>query len=412
MSLEEALQRLNVSTLRGKQREAIAAIQSGQDVLYILPTGTGKTLVYEVSALCSPGVSVVVSPLIGLIQQQAQKLAAHGVGVLEAWDGKVWQLGQGPVKVVYCTPEQIVQQHSALRTYLMKTDVAVDRVVVDEAHVVMQWETFRCALVYHCSWHRRDTVTGGVQPFLFSLLLLRRPVYSTLASLRGTFASQFVACTATADERTRQQIVDTLGMAAPEIVSMPVSRHNMSLFVARKHPRSSEADLVQLLRRSSATHVLVFCRKRDETARMCKVLSENSIAALAYHSGMQDRETALRRFQTGMTQLQCYRDGIVTVSKVTNIMTQCDAGAVRVVCATVAFGMGLDLPDIGLVVHWDAADSFLDYVQQTGRAGRNGKRCLCITLYDRAECQRQQRFARKATDPSRRDVEVGNMLQV
>jgi superfamily II DNA helicase RecQ len=88
------------------------------------------------------------------------------------------------------------------------------------------------------------------------------------------------------------------------------------------------------------------------------------------------------------------------------------AGAVRVVCATVAFGMGLDLPDIGLVVHWNAAHSFLDYVQQIGRAGRNGEPCLCITMYDRSECQRQERLARKATDPRRREFDVANMQKV
>jgi ATP-dependent DNA helicase RecQ len=88
------------------------------------------------------------------------------------------------------------------------------------------------------------------------------------------------------------------------------------------------------------------------------------------------------------------------------------AGAARVVCATVAFGMGLDLPDIGLVVHWNAASSFLDFVQQVGRAGRNGEPCLCITMYDRNECKRHERFARKSTDARRRDFNVSNMQKV
>jgi superfamily II DNA or RNA helicase len=91
---------------------------------------------------------------------------------------------------------------------------------------------------------------------------------------------------------------------------------------------------------------------------------------------------------------------------------KCFAGAVRVVCATVAFGMGMDLPNIGLVVHWNAAHSFLDFVQQIGRAGRDGNACMCITMYDRAECQRQERFDRKATDPRRRDFELSNMQKV
>jgi superfamily II DNA helicase RecQ len=88
------------------------------------------------------------------------------------------------------------------------------------------------------------------------------------------------------------------------------------------------------------------------------------------------------------------------------------AGTARILCATVAFGMGMDIPDIQLVIHWDAADSFVDFVQQTGRAGRNGKPCICITMYDRAACQRQQRRVRKCKDARKRDYETASMLQV
>jgi ATP-dependent DNA helicase RecQ len=134
---------LNVCSLRGKQKDAIEAILSGRDVLYIVPTGAGKTLVFEISALCSVGVSIVVSPLVGLLQQQSRKLAACGIAVLEAWDGKVWQQGRGDVKVVYTTAEQLVHE-SALRTYIERQGLLIDRIVIDEAHVVVQWETFRC----------------------------------------------------------------------------------------------------------------------------------------------------------------------------------------------------------------------------------------------------------------------------
>jgi superfamily II DNA helicase RecQ len=88
------------------------------------------------------------------------------------------------------------------------------------------------------------------------------------------------------------------------------------------------------------------------------------------------------------------------------------AGTARILCATVAFGMGMDVPNIQLVLHWDAADSFVDFVQQTGRAGRNGTPCICITMYDRAACQRQQRFARKCKDCRQRDYEFASMVQV
>jgi ATP-dependent DNA helicase RecQ len=142
MDVTQALSMLNVCSLRGKQKDAIDAILSGQDVLYIFPTGAGKTLVFEIAALCSSGISIVVSPLLGLLQQQSRKLAAHGIAVLEAWDGKVWQQGRGDVKVVYTTAEQLVRA-SALRSYISAQNLVIDRIVIDEAHVVVQWDTFR-----------------------------------------------------------------------------------------------------------------------------------------------------------------------------------------------------------------------------------------------------------------------------
>jgi superfamily II DNA helicase RecQ len=144
MNQVQAMQRLGVTSLRGRQQDAISALISGSDVLYLFPTGTGKTFVYECSALMSPGVTIVVSPLLGLLQQQSSKLAARGVGVLESWDGKVWCRGTGNVKVVYTTPEQLAE-HSSLRRHLAVHDLCVDRLVVDEAHVLVQWETFRYA---------------------------------------------------------------------------------------------------------------------------------------------------------------------------------------------------------------------------------------------------------------------------
>jgi ATP-dependent DNA helicase RecQ len=152
------MQCLGVNTLRGRQRDAIGALNSGADVLYLFPTGTGKTFVYECSALMSAAVTVVVSPLIGLLHEQSSKLAARGVGVLESWDGNVWCRGTGKVKVVYTTPEQLAE-HSSLRRHLALHRLSVDRIVVDEAHVLVQWETFRCV------------TTAGLQYSSFARLL-------------------------------------------------------------------------------------------------------------------------------------------------------------------------------------------------------------------------------------------------
>jgi ATP-dependent DNA helicase RecQ len=142
MNVQQAIVKLGASGLRGKQAEAIEAINSGRDVVYLFPTGTGKTLVYEAAALCCDELTVVVSPLVGLLQQQSNRLAERGVGVLQAWDGKLCEKGVGEVKVAYTTPEQL-SDGSKLRQYLSTHSVVVKRLVVDEAHVVVQWDTFR-----------------------------------------------------------------------------------------------------------------------------------------------------------------------------------------------------------------------------------------------------------------------------
>jgi ATP-dependent DNA helicase RecQ len=142
MELSDALKKLAVTSLRGKQADAINAINREVDVIYLFPTGTGKTVVYEASALCSDAASLVVSPLIGLLQQQANRLADRGVTVLTAYDGKVTKFGKGEVRVIYCTPEQTAP-NTRLRRYLDVNSIKVERLVVDEAHVVVQWDTFR-----------------------------------------------------------------------------------------------------------------------------------------------------------------------------------------------------------------------------------------------------------------------------
>jgi ATP-dependent DNA helicase RecQ len=146
MDVTSAMEKLGVAGLRGKQSDAIDAVLSGRDVIYLFPTGTGKTLVYEVSALCSEGVTVIVSPLVGLLQQQCSRLAECGICVLEAWDGKLRKAGVGEVRVVYTTPEQLAEGSDLRKTLLAQN---VSRLVVDEAHVVVQWDTFRCELVLH-----------------------------------------------------------------------------------------------------------------------------------------------------------------------------------------------------------------------------------------------------------------------
>jgi ATP-dependent DNA helicase RecQ len=152
MALSEALHRLNVDSFRGKQEDAVHSILTGRDVLYVFPTGAGMSLVYQVAALCSPNVTIVISPLIGLLHQQVQRLAEAGISVVEAYGESFALYGSmSDVKLVYTTPEQ-AKPGSELAKYAREHSLIVDRMVVDEAHLVNLWDEFRCGAVYLTSF--------------------------------------------------------------------------------------------------------------------------------------------------------------------------------------------------------------------------------------------------------------------
>jgi ATP-dependent DNA helicase RecQ len=145
-----AVERMGKSSLRGKQRDAIDAIMRHEDVLYVFPTGTAKSLVYEVAALCSDGVSVIVSPLLGLLQEQVQRIASRGIAAIERYGDSFACYGtQEDSKLIYTTPEQL-HAGSSLRAHICENAMKITRIVVDEAHLVYEWDDFRYVLVSGC----------------------------------------------------------------------------------------------------------------------------------------------------------------------------------------------------------------------------------------------------------------------
>jgi ATP-dependent DNA helicase RecQ len=137
-------------------------------------------------------------------------------------------------------------------------------------------------------------------------------MYCKLADLRGNLVEQIVACTATADSRTLKEIQCSLNMHDSTVISMPIRRANMSIFVTRKHPRGAEADLIRTIRRSTAPRVLVFCRKRQETERLASSITENNISASAYHSMVPERSQTLQMFLTGTRLLRLASVAVIT----------------------------------------------------------------------------------------------------
>ncbi len=315
--------------LRAAQQPVIDAVRAGRDVLAIMPTGGGKSLCYQLPALEREGLTVVISPLIALMRDQVRALRELGVaaGALtsgnteEETEAVFSQLESGTLRLLYMAPERL-GSGGAIHL-LRKTGVA--SLAIDEAHCVSQWgHDFR-------------------------------PDYLRIGELIKALPDvQVTAFTATADAQTRDDIIRRLFDAPPEIFIQGFDRPNLRLaFAVKKEPRKQLLDFVTVRRRQSG---IVYCGTRNKTEVLAKALNEAGLKALHYHAGMEAeaRREAEIRFQQ--------EDGLV-------------------VCATVAFGMGIDKPDIRFVVHADLPKSVEAYYQEIGRAGRDGDPAETLVLY-------------------------------
>ncbi len=313
---------------RSGQREVVDAVIAGRDVLAIMPTGGGKSLCYQLPALCRSGVTLVVSPLIALMRDQVRALREAGVqaGALtsantaEETDEIFEGLESGALKLLYMAPERLGREGTAR----MLARAKLGLIAVDEAHCVSQWgHDFR-------------------------------PDYLEIGKLRARLNCQIAAFTATADPETRDEIVARLFPAEPQIFLHGFDRPNLNLaFLPKANPRLQLLAFAKAHRGQSG---IVYCASRARTETLAQALEADGHTALAYHAGMDpdDRRLAEARFQR--------EDGLI-------------------VCATIAFGMGVDKPDIRYVLHADLPKSIEAYYQEIGRAGRDGDPADTLTLY-------------------------------
>lgn len=331
---------------RPGQREAVQAILSGRDVLCILPTGAGKSLCWQLPAVVHGGLTVVVSPLIALMRDQVQHLADIGIAAVsldslmtpEEKDRAVLRIRQGSVQIVFVSPERLEQP----RFRCLCQEITPWLVVVDEAHCAVQWgESFRPAY-------------RGIAEFVASM-----PVRPVLCAL-----------TATADDAMQRAIQRQLGVRRPKRLILPILRENLVHEVRTTLDRTG--DIRQLLQTEEGKTV-IFCRSRARAEALYEQLTAGGIRAAFYHAGMEreDRLAVQQRFLEG---------------------------AVRVLCATSAFGLGVDIPDIRLVIHDYLPDSLIDYIQQTGRAGRDGEDARCTLLLEPNELVSKAAIEKRAKD--------------
>jgi len=317
------------SRFRPGQAEIVAAVTAGRDTLAILPTGGGKSLCYQLPALCREGVTLVVSPLIALMRDQVRALQAAGVaagaltsGNTEAESAAVHEaLAAGRLKLLYMAPERLAG--AGAPGFLRRINTTL--IAVDEAHCVSQWgHDFR-------------------------------PDYLNIGPLRRTLGVPLAAFTATADAETRAEIVTRLfDGAAPETFLRGFDRPNLHLsFAVKNRPRAQIVDFAAARRGQSG---IVYCATRARTQTLAAALAAEGHVAAAYHGGLEadERRMVEARFAR--------EDGLIVV-------------------ATIAFGMGVDKPDIRWVAHADLPKSIEGYWQEVGRAGRDGAPAETFTLY-------------------------------
>ena len=343
-------QHFGYDRFRPLQEEAITSVLDGKDAVVLMPTGGGKSLCYQLPALALDGTSLVISPLIALMKDQVDALRARGIAArclnssLGADQARLVreEVGRGEVKLLYVAPERLAT--SGFARFLERVPVAL--LAVDEAHCISQWgHEFR-------------------------------PDYRNLGALRERFPeAPCVALTATATERVRREIASELRMDNPEFLVGSFNRPNLTYRVRPK--RRSFDLLVALLREHEGESCIVYCLSRRETESVADRLAGLGFRAIAYHAGLEPeaRRDAQDRFAN--------KDALIVV-------------------ATIAFGMGIDMPDLRLVAHYNLPKSVESYYQETGRAGRGGQPSECVLFFSYADRGAQQRFIQEIEDPGER----------
>lgn len=327
---------------RSLQEEIILSVLAGRDTLALMPTGGGKSVTYQIPGLVREGVCIVITPLIALMRDQVDGLKEKGIVAEAIYTGMTREFMEsainktigGKVKFLYVSPERLASKHFRERLKQMP----VSMWAVDEAHCISQWG------------------------YDF------RPSYLQIAEVRTFFpAAPVLALTATATPEVVKDIQEKLRFSVPHVLSKSFRRENISYVVRKANDKLGE--LLHILSRLQAS-AIVYVKKRTTAEELTKFLTSQGVHADFYHAGLSS-------FQRTQKQ-EAWK-----------------AGNTPVIVATNAFGMGIDKPDVRIVVHFDIPDSPEAYFQEAGRAGRDGKRAYAVLLYNEATLAAlKQRVAR------------------
>lgn len=347
--VQEALRAyFGFDALRRGQDEVVQAVLAGRDAMGIMPTGGGKSLCYQLPALCRPGLTVVVSPLIALMKDQVDALQARGIPAAavnsslgaEEYRQVMQALRHGELKILYVAPERFAQEH--FMALLNNLQVAL--LAVDEAHCLSQWgHDFR-------------------------------PDYLRLGRVREALGyPQTVALTATATAHVREDVLQTLQLREPAVIISGFGRDNLDFGITHCESRKAKFERIrQVISRWKKG--IVYCSTRKNVMLVFDELQAQHVNVVAYHAGMSDEE---REFS---------QNAFVS-------------GRADVVVATNAFGMGIDRSDVRFVVHFEIPGSVEAYYQEAGRAGRDGEPAVCELLFNHADLKTQEFFFEGSNPP-------------
>ncbi len=328
---------------RSHQEKVINNTLSGRDTFVLMPTGGGKSLCYQVPALCMEGTAIVISPLIALMKDQVDALRSNGVAAAylnsthsQMEENEIFQqLQNGQLKLLYIAPERLSSNAGAFYNFLNRINISL--FAIDEAHCVSHWgHDFR-------------------------------PDYLFLNELKTRFPHiPVLALTASADEITRKDIVLQLNLNDPEVLIASFDRPNIQYFIRSKE--NMYAQIVHYIQDKPQDVGIIYCLSRRSTEEMARILNDHQINAKFYHAGLSSKERS-------KVQEDFIKDKI------------------QVIVATIAFGMGIDKSNIRFVLHADLPKNIESYYQETGRAGRDGLQSDAILFYSAGDVMKLQRFA-------------------